>query len=357
MAACQSVRSDARLARLMPVPAQVLPTHTRELFDAAVREAVWRLRAGQVVALPTETVYGLAANALDPAAVAAIFAAKGRPAHNPVIVHVAGLPLARACVDAWPAVAERLAEAFWPGPLTLVLPKASTIPPVVTAGGTTVGVRWPSHPLMQAVIRQCGFPLAAPSANPANELSPTTAGHVLRTLGDRIPLIVDAGPCRVGIESTVIDLSVTPPRVLRPGMVGRAALESVIGAVREGANEDAPADRLRSPGQLPRHYAPRARLVVTTWRDTAEFRAQLAVEKLSPMDCWALVHSVIPSADELAGVSVVPHDAEAYARALYAELHQCDERGVRAVVVEAPPAGPEWDGIADRLRRASTPAA
>src|SRR6516164_3682583 len=158
--------------------AEILPTHTPALFQTAVRRAAELLRAGEVVALPTETVYGLAANALAPRAVSRIFITKGRPAHNPIIVHVASLDLARHCVAHWPGLVDKLARAFWPGPLTLVLPRANSIPDVVTAGGSTVGVRWPSHPFIQAVIRECGFPLAAPSANPSNALSPTTADHV-----------------------------------------------------------------------------------------------------------------------------------------------------------------------------------
>ena len=158
---------------------EMLATHTPALFDAAVRRAATSLRAGDVVALPTETVYGLAANALDETAVRRIFAVKGRPAHNPIIVHVADEAMARRCAASWPEAAARLSRAFWPGPLTLVVPRAEEIPAVVTAGGPTVGVRWPSHPLMQAVIRACGFPLAAPSANPSNAISPTTAGAVL----------------------------------------------------------------------------------------------------------------------------------------------------------------------------------
>src|SRR5262249_10839745 len=148
-----------------------------------------------------------------------IFQAKGRPAHNPIIVHVASLELARRCVSGWPASAEQLARAFWPGPLTLVLPKSGIIPDIVTAGGPTVGVRWPSHPFIQAVIRECGFPLAAPSANPSNSISPTNAEHVRQGLGDKIRLIIDGGQSQVGIESTVVDLAVSPPKVLRPGMI------------------------------------------------------------------------------------------------------------------------------------------
>ena len=194
------------MGKKQAVTAEVLPTHTPELFRVALRKAVDLLRAGETVALPTETVYGLAANAFDARAVERIFQVKGRPAHNPIIVHVASLAMAKRCVSTWPALAERLAKAFWPGPLTLVLPRARGIPEVVTAGGPTVGVRWPSHPFIQALIKACGFPLAAPSANPSSRISPTSAAHVRRYLGGKIPLIVDGGQAQVGIESTVLDL-------------------------------------------------------------------------------------------------------------------------------------------------------
>ena len=195
---------------------QILSTHTPELFSIAVRRAVELLSAGEVVALPTETVYGLAANALNPEAVAKIYSIKGRPSHNPIIVHIADLPMAKRCVAAWSANAEKLANSFWPGPLTMVLPRAETIPEIVTGGGETVGVRWPAHSFIQAVIRDCGFPLAAPSANLSNAISPTSASHVSKQLGGKLQLIVDGGASHVGIESTVIDLSLRQPRVLRP---------------------------------------------------------------------------------------------------------------------------------------------
>ena len=238
--------------------ATVLSTDTVERFSAAVLRAAELLRAGEVVALPTETVYGLAANALDPAAVARIFKIKGRPAHNPIIVHIAALEMARGCVSDWPGMADRLARSFWPGPLTLVLPRSGIIPDIVAAGGSTVGIRWPSHPFIQEVIRECGFPLAAPSANLSNRTSPTSAMHVACDLGDAIPLIVDGGQCHVGIESTVLDLSAERPRVLRPGMIHSEALASVIGDLAEGTTG---LKGLKSPGMLPRHYSPRARLV------------------------------------------------------------------------------------------------
>lgn len=334
--------------------ARLLSTHTAALFEAAVGQAVAGLRAGEVVALPTETVYGLAANAFDPAAVGRIFAVKGRPARNPVIVHVASLEQARQCVRDWPAAADRLARAFWPGPLTLVLPRAEAVPANVTAGGSTVGIRWPAHPLMQAVIRAAGFPLAAPSANLANHLSPTSAAHVREQLGGRIPLILDGGQCQVGIESTVLDLVAVPPRVLRPGMIGVSALEAVVGPLADlSPTPGAVGQILRSPGQLARHYAPRARLLMRRWRDDAELRAVLRAEGVALDATCVVAHAVLPRPEGLLRVGLIPHDAEAFARALYAELHACDAAGARWIVVEAPPAGDEWMGIADRLARAA----
>lgn len=343
-----------------PHAAEVLPTHTPELFAAVVRRAADLLRAGEVVALPTETVYGLAANALDARAVAKIYEAKGRPAHNPIIVHVADLALARRCVRVWPEAAARLAKSFWPGPLTLVLPRAGEIPDIVTAGGDTVGVRWPSHPFMQAVIRECGFPLAAPSANLSNQISPTNAEHVRQGLGGRISFIVDGGQSQVGIESTVVDVSGAAVRVLRPGMIHVSALASALGDLPmpldeavSSKSDAAAAEPLRSPGLLERHYAPTARLMVCTWQDDDDLQSQLAVYRAHAARTFVIAHTRILSGTNFGGVSVISHDAEAYARALYAELHRCDVEGAELIVVEAPPPGPEWSAIADRLRRAS----
>lgn len=331
------------------ITTEILPTHTRSLFDIAVQRAVELLRAGEVVALPTETVYGLAANALDPAAVARIYEIKGRPSHNPIICHVSGQEMARRCVAEWPVLADRLARAFWPGPLTLVLPRAAMIPDIVTAGGNTVGVRWPSHPFMQAVIAACDFPLAAPSANLSNQLSPTRAAHVQHQLGGRIRLIVDGGQAQVGIESTVVDVSVTPPRLLRPGMIHEESLLSVTGELATGEA----AGILRSPGLLKKHYSPRAKLLVLHWRDDADLMAQLAVLKFAAAETCVIAHSVLPGGNGLLRVSVVPHDAEAFARALYAELHHCDEAGAKWIIAETLPDAPEWRPIADRLNRAA----
>ncbi len=332
--------------------ADLLATHTKALFDAAVQRAAELLRAGEMVALPTETVYGLAANAWDAAAVAKIYEIKGRPAHNPIIVHVASVEMARRCVTNWPAAADRLAAAFWPGPLTLVLPRAQEIPENVTAGGVTVGVRWPSHPFIQAVIRECGFPLAAPSANLSNHISPTNAGHVRQHLGGKLRLIVDGGQAQVGIESTVLDLTAAPPRVLRPGMIHEESLAAVCGEVQgPGFKTSDPA--LRSPGLLAKHYSPKAQLVILPWQDDTDLRSHISRFTVQTSQTHIIAHTHIPSAAGFASVSVIPHDAEAFARALYAELHRCDAAGAELIVVEELPKTNEWRAIADRLRRAS----
>jgi L-threonylcarbamoyladenylate synthase len=331
---------------------EILPAHTPELFQKAVRRASELLRSGEVVALPTETVYGLAANAFDEAAVEKIFRIKGRPGHNPVIVHVATLEMAKRCVAAFPAMAEGLARAFWPGPLTLVLPRAPVIPEIVTAGGQTVGVRWPSHPLIQAVIRECDFPLAAPSANLSNQVSPTNALHVRKQLDGKIAAIVDGGQASVGIESSVLDLTVSPPRILRPGMIHRESLGAAGFPVAHAIASDEPGT-LKSPGQLRKHYAPRAKLLILGWNDDADLKFNILRAKLKASECHVIAHSQIPSAEPFARVCVIPHDAEAFARAIYAELHHCDDAGAEAIIVEAPPDTPEWAGISDRLRRAA----
>jgi L-threonylcarbamoyladenylate synthase len=332
--------------------AQIMTTHTPALFTAAVKQAAALLRAGELVALPTETVYGLAANALDPRAVERIFQVKGRPAHNPIIVHVASEQMARNCSAEWPAVADKLARAFWPGPLTLVLARGATIPDIVTAGGPTVGLRWPSHPFIQAVIKECGFPLAAPSANPANRVSPTTAEHVRTSLGDRIDLIVDGGPAQVGIESTVLDIAIWPPRVLRPGMIHYQALLAVTGKLQSG--QESSQTVLRSPGLLRRHYSPNARLVVWSWSDEAGLRGESSRADVPLHKIHVIAHSRVPSARGFGGVFIIPHDAVAFARAIYAALHECDQAGAELIVVEELPEGEEWRAVADRLRRAGS---
>jgi L-threonylcarbamoyladenylate synthase len=332
--------------------AEILPTHTPQLFAAAVKRAAELLRAGEVVALPTETVYGLAANALDENAVAKIFQIKGRPVHNPIIVHVVGNEMAKNCVKFFPVLAEKLSKSFWPGPLTLVLARAEKIPAIVTAGGETVGVRWPSHPFIQAVIRECGFPLAAPSANLSNQISPTNAEHVRAQLDGKISLIVDGGQSQVGIESTVLDLTVLPPAILRPGMIHAESMAAVCGEI-QNLEFKTKNSALRSPGLLRKHYSPKAKLLVLSWRDDTDLEFKIKNSKSKIENCFVIAHAKIPSGKNFADVSVMPHDAEAFARAIYAELHRCDAAGAELIVVEAPPALPEWSGIADRLQRAA----
>jgi L-threonylcarbamoyladenylate synthase len=336
---------------------EILPTHTPALFATAVKRAAELLRKGQVVALPTETVYGLAANAFDAPAVDHIFKIKGRPSHNPIIVHVSSLAMARECSSAWPALADALARSFWPGPLTLVVPRSEKIPDNVAASGVTVGIRWPSHPFIQAVIRECGFPLAAPSANPSNQLSPTNAKHVAASLGNKVPLIVDGGQSQVGIESTVLDLTVSPPRVLRPGMIHDSALMAVTRELATpgaaGTSRPRPEQAFKSPGQLQKHYSPRAKLVLVSWSNDQELRRSGAGFGVADSKIYVIAHTRIPSQQHFGRVSVIPHDPEAFARALYGELHDCDAAGAELIIIEALPSEPQWSGIADRLARAS----
>lgn len=337
----------------------VLPTHTPALLTQAIREAAAALCAGEVVALPTETVYGLAANALDPEAVRTIFSIKGRPSTNPVIVHVAGLDMITRCVDHWPPMAQALANAFWPGPLTLVLKKSATIPSIVSANGDTVGIRWPSHPVMQAIIQECGLPLAAPSANPSNQLSPTNALHVQRLLGEKLRLIVDGGQSQVGIESTVVDVTGSEARVLRPGMIHETDIRKVVRMAAPGtaaASDSSSTGIARSPGLMAKHYSPQAKLRILTWESDADLTQALRPELERHQRIHVIAHRRIPLKAPLpeAQVKVIPDDAEAYARALYAELHQCDEAQADLIVVEAVRETPEWKAVADRLRRAAT---
>lgn len=343
--------------RRAPTTAEVIQTRDPGERARAVARAAELLRQGQAVALPTETVYGLAADATRADAVERLFTLKGRPERNPIIVHVGGVEMARLCAAEWPSAADRLAKAFWPGPLTMVLPRSPMIPDAVTGGGSTVGLRWPAHPVMQGVIQACGFPLAAPSANPSQALSPTSAEHVVKSMGHQLRLIVDGGPCPVGIESTVVDLTAHPPRLLRPGIVSAAALEAVIGAVDNPLQGGTPTDdgihALRSPGQMAKHYAPRSPLAVWNWQDVSELTRRLAGQGVSPSRTILLIQRQMPAAGRWLAIRQLPHDPASFARALYAELHQSDDLDPDLIVVEAPPSNPVWQAIWDRLRRAS----
>jgi L-threonylcarbamoyladenylate synthase len=306
--------------------------------DADVRRAAELIRAGELVAFPTETVYGLGANALDPAAVEKIYAAKGRPAASPLIVHVDSVEMARGLVREWPQHAERLAAKFWAGPLTLVLPKRTHVPDRVTAGLDTVGVRMPANPLALALIHESGVPLAAPSANRFAELSPTTAEHVRKSMGDRVTMILDGGPTTVGIESTVLSLAGPEPVLLRPGMVTRAQIEEVIGPI-SSAGAPAPDAAHASPGQHARHYSPKTPLVLA-------LNGQLPATGRGAY-LW------IGRAADAARCIAMPKEPDAYAAVLYRILHEADSEGWDWIAVEEPPKDAAWDAIRDRLSRAA----
>ena len=309
---------------------------------AAIEEAVALLRRGGLVALPTETVYGLGAHALDEAALARIFAAKGRPASHPLIAHVLDLDGARAVAD--DVVRARvLTDALWPGPLTVVLPRASRAPDALSGGLPTVAVRAPAHPVARALIAALGAPIAAPSANRYQHVSPTTAAHVVRSLGDAVELVLDGGPTSSGIESTVVDL-VGAPRVLRPGPISVATLRALLPAI-EVETITVAADEARvSPGLDARHYAPGAPASLFTTAPP-----------------WVAGDGALLCGDELAGaaraggvhVVALPRDAERYAAGLYAALHELDAAGLAHIHVEAVPAGERWDAVRDRVTRAA----
>lgn len=312
---------------------QLDPTH---LDPVVLRRAAGLLRAGRLVAFPTETVYGLGANALDPTAVRGIFWAKGRPATNPLIVHITDEAQLTKVVASWPPIAHQLAERFWPGPLTLVVPKNPVLPDEVTAGGSTVAVRHPAHPVAQALIQAADVPIAAPSANRSTEISPTRAEHVLKSLGGRIDLILDAGPCPAGIESTVVDLTEDCPRILRPGPITLPMLKATLGPISiiPFASE-APNAPARSPGQMARHYSPRTPLILVTAEQKDCVISNLRDERRNYIS-WKF-----------------PSDPAQAANQLYDVLHRLDEQGYEAILIELPPDTPDWVAVRDRLLRAA----
>ena len=325
-------------------------TEVLPFSPAAVERAAELLRAGELVALPTETVYGLGARADDPAAVRKIFEAKGRPPTNPLIVHVVDVDAARALAADFPPEAERLAAAFWPGPLTLVLKRRSgVVADDVVAGGDTVAVRVPAAPAARALLEACRLPIAAPSANRSTTLSPTTADHVVKSLDGRIPLVLDAGPCLRGIESTIVDVSRRPAVLLRPGVLSLEALQAVADVVDPGSIVVAAGERNPAPGTSLRHYAPRATLVILPAHVVPDKLARRRAEGLS---VGALVFASSIALDP--PVEILPDDPDEYAAGLYAAMHRLDDAGCDFVLVAEPPPGPEWLAVRDRLRRAAS---
>jgi len=315
------------------------------------------LRQGGLVAFPTETVYGLGANALDSRAVKRIFIAKGRPADNPLIVHVSDLKQAAAVTAGLSPLAEKLAGAFWPGPLTLVLPKAKAVPQEVTAGLDTVAVRMPDHQVALALIRVAGLPVAAPSANISGRPSPTTGDHVRQDLEGRVEIILDAGPTPQGLESTILDLSTDVPVVLRPGGVTREALALVIGADVAMAGQGEP-DRPRAPGMKYRHYAPRGELYLVEGdsREVPRRIAELAAELESAGHRVAVLCSAESARLVRFGRVYVLGSRSDPARMgtrLYESLRRCDEDGVTAIVAEGVEPAGVGEAVMNRLRKAA----
>lgn len=305
----------------------------RQIDRQAIHHAAALIRSGRLVAFPTETVYGLGANALDARAIGQIFEVKGRPSTSPLIVHVGSRAAAPGWVSAWPAAAEKLALAFWPGPLTLVLPKHERIPDIATAGLATVGLRVPANAYALALLVEAGVPIAAPSANLFTGLSPTTAEHVRKSLGDRVDFILDGGPTQVGIESTVLSLAGDCPVLLRPGIISVEQIEALIGKVAIAEQGQGPHP---APGMHPRHYSPRTRLVLDL---PGHGRG-----------AYLWIARPAPAARNVQ----MPADPARYAAALYDTLHRLDEEGFDWIAVEPPPREPAWVGITDRLTRAAS---
>jgi L-threonylcarbamoyladenylate synthase len=316
--------------------------------QALIARAVQLLRGGELVAFPTETVYGLGADAANPAAVAKIFAAKGRPTDHPLIVHLA----AAAQLDDWaravPSAARQLAAAFWPGPLTLILQRAAHVPDLVTGGQDTVGLRIPDQPLALALLRAFAGGIAAPSANRFGRISPTTADHVHAEFGAEAPLVLDGGPCRLGIESTIVDLSRGAPVILRPGAITAVDIGHILGELPAAApGSDAP----RVSGSLAAHYAPRTPLrLIDSDALAAEIRHHLAT------GLRLVVLARQPAPLVAAGLQwwQLSDDAGAYAHDLYAALRAADASSCHLILAEAPPRQPEWLAVSDRLQRAAS---
>ena len=347
------------------ITTEVLPVDPQHPQPERIRQAARIIQAGGLVAFPTETVYGLGADAFNAEAVLSIFTAKGRPAYDPIIVHVNERVVSEPALLAEIAThisptASLLVRTFWPGALTLVLPKSDRIPDVVTADGPTVAIRCPGHPVAQTLIRAAGCPIAAPSANRFSHTSPTTAQHVLDDLNGRLALILDGGPTSIGVESTVLDLSGDRPRLLRPGGVSLEALEAVLGPVEQRGDQSKKAEPLPSPGMLDRHYAPTAELTLFTGpndlvRNAMLLRAQ--AEQSAGRKVGLMVADEDVAVLSTLGcplVSVGPQgDAETVARNLFDAMRSLDAAGVEVIL--ARDYAPEGLGLAirDRLRRAA----
>lgn len=318
---------------------------------ASIARAAAILRAGGLVAFPTETVYGLGARVDDARAVRRIFEAKGRPAGNPLIVHALDADAARALVEAWPEEAERLARAFWPGPLTLVAARRrDRVADEVAAGGPTVALRAPAHPVARALLEAAALPVAAPSANRSSEISPTTAAHVWKSLAGRVDAIVDGGPAAHGIESTIVDVTASPAVLLRPGAIPAAAIAALVPLRARPGLVVALDERAPAPGAHARHYAPRARVILAA---PSAVRAEVERAAADGAVVGALEHGAATVSGPRA--ELLPAHPDGYAAGLYAALHRLEDAGCDILVIADIPEGAAWDAIRDRLRRASAP--
>jgi len=316
---------------------------------AALQRAAADLAAGELVAFPTETVYGLGARADDDAAVAKIFAAKGRPADHPLIVHVGDVEGARAFASEWPAAAQRLADAFWPGPLTVIVPRRSGMGTASAAGQTSIGLRCPSHPVARELLAAAAAlgvaGVSGPSANRFGRISPTTAAHVHEEFGDAMT-IVDGGECEAGIESVIVDCSRGAPALLRPGVLTREQIEAVLGQPLREAGRDAP----RASGTLEAHYAPRAKLRLMP---ADQLRAALGVLAKSAVNPVAVYFRTVTPDRSVRAYRAMPDNPAAAAHELFSALRELDATGTPLIWVETPPDAPAWDGVRDRLQRAA----
>ena len=323
--------------------------------DDAIAAAVRALKAGELVGLPTETVYGLAGDAGNDRAVARIFETKGRPADHPLIVHVADAASVDHFAADVPDFARRLIDAFWPGPLTLILPRRAGVGAAAAGGQDSIGLRCPSHPVAQALLRACAAQgvhgLAAPSANPFGRVSPTTAAHVQAGLGEAL-LVLDGGACDVGIESTIVDCTRGAPVLLRPGQIARADIERVAGQRLLSKDELSTPDP-QAPGTLLAHYAPRARLRLM---NDKELRAALELLGADAKNIAVWARAPLRSASRALVLRRMPDDAAAAAQQLFAVLRGFDDAGVALIWVETPPDDAAWDGVRDRLQRAAASA-
>jgi len=319
----------------------------------AIAEAASIIRAGQLVAFPTETVYGLGADGLNPIALGRIYTVKGRPPDNPLILHIASPDQLSLVAADIPTIAHRLAQAFWPGPLTLVLPKTSCVPHLATAGLTTVAIRMPAHPVALALINAAKTPLAAPSANRSGLPSPTTAQHVFNDLCGRIPLILDAGPSRIGLESTVLDVTCTPPVILRPGGIAREAIEAVVGHLQDVVSV---AQHRRSPGTRYRHYSPTARMLLVEDAQEETLLAVVAKALQHGERVGCLLHRLEPDhLPPLVEVTRLSGSMADYAQGLFSALRALDGLGLDVIVVEGVQEHGLGVAVMDRLRRAASP--